>query len=189
MSYKSEPSMSFTAWYSPAYNSQLTAHSSQFIVMLSLLLRNLLFTILHPGLVGVLIPYLILRGRGRGFFPEVWGADHIAGGAMMLTGSFIVLICIVRFAIEGKGTLSPFDPTKKLVVRGLYRYSRNPMYVGMIILLIGEALFWWSSSLAIYAVIVFLAFNLFILLHEEPRCRRVFGTDYDDYRARVRRWL
>ena len=157
--------------------------------MLSLLLRNLLFTILQPGVVGVLIPYLILRGRGRGFVPDVWEATHIVGGVMMLVGSVIVLICILRFATEGKGTLSPLDPTKQLVVRGLYRYSRNPMYVGMMILLAGEALFWWSSSLAIYAVIVFVAFNLFIVLHEEPRCRRVFGSEYDNYRASVRRWL
>ena len=157
--------------------------------MLSLLLRNMLFTILQPGVVGVLIPYLILRNRGQSFFPEAWGTTHIAGGVMIVIGALIVLICILRFATEGKGTLSPLDPTRKLVVRGLYRYSRNPMYVGMMILLIGEAVFWWSSSLVIYAVIVFVAFNLFIVLHEEPRCRTVFGTEYDDYRARVRRWL
>ena len=157
--------------------------------MLSLLLRNLLFTILQPGVVAVLVPYLILRGRKQGFWPEAWGAEHIVGGALILIGSCIVLICILRFATEGKGTLSPLDPTKKLVIRGLYRYSRNPMYVGVTTVLLGEALFLWSSALVIYAVVVFIGFNLFILLHEEPRCRRVFGTEYDDYCARVRRWL
>jgi len=157
--------------------------------MISLLLRNLVFTILQPGVVGVLIPFLILRGSGRGFFPEVWSGTHVAGGVMILIGTVIVLVCILRFATEGKGTLSPLDPTKKLVAHGLYRYSRNPMYVGMMILLFGEALFWWSSALAIYAVIVFVSFNLFIILHEEPRCRRVFGPEYDQYCTSVRRWL
>lgn len=157
--------------------------------MLSLLLRNLLFTILQPGIVGIVIPYLILRGEERRFFPELWTVAHLLGGTMILLGASVVLICILRFATEGRGTLSPLDPTKKLVAHGLYRYSRNPMYVGMMILLFGEALFWWSPALFVYGVVVFLSFNLFIILHEEPRCRRVFGTEYDEYCARVRRWV
>lgn len=157
--------------------------------MLSLLLRNLLFTILQPGVVGGLFPYLILRGRGRTFLPDSWTATHVIATILMLVGAAIVFRCILRFATEGEGTLSPLDPTKKLVVRGLYRYSRNPMYVGMMILLSGEAVFWWSSALAIYAVVVFVGFNLFILLHEEPRLKREFGAEYDAYRSNVRRWI
>ena len=157
--------------------------------MLSLFLRNLLFTILQPGVVGVLIPYLILRNRVDRFFPEVWSASSVVGLILIIVGTAVVLVCITRFATEGKGTLSPLDPTKHLVIRGLYRYSRNPMYLGMMLLLTGEALFWWSSSMAVYAVIVFVGFNLFILLHEEPRLRRDFGPEYDSYVSSVRRWL
>jgi protein-S-isoprenylcysteine O-methyltransferase Ste14 len=157
--------------------------------MISLLLRNLLFTILQPGIVAGLIPYLILRGRAGQLLPENFSTAHYAGAVLMVVGFSIMAACILRFATEGKGTLSPLDPTKKLVVRGLYRYSRNPMYVGVMILLLGESLFWWSIALAGYAAVVFVGFNLFILLHEEPRLRREFGQEYESYFREVRRWI
>jgi protein-S-isoprenylcysteine O-methyltransferase Ste14 len=157
--------------------------------MLSLLLRNLLFTILQPGVVTVLFPYLILRWQGQAFLPERWSILNVIGLCLMLIGLSILLSCILRFATEGKGTISPLDPTKKLVAKGLYRYSRNPMYLGAITLVIGEAVFWWSLALAIYSVVVFVGFNLFIILHEEPRCRRDFGDEYTEYCQNVRRWL
>lgn len=157
--------------------------------MLSLLLRNLLFTILQPGVVTVLFPYLILRWQGQAFLPERWSILNVIGLCLMLIGLSILLSCILRFATEGKGTISPLDPTKNLVAKGLYRYSRNPMYLGAMTLLIGETLFSSSLALAIYAVVVFIAFNLFILFHEEPRLRRDFGNEYEEYCQRVSRWL
>lgn len=157
--------------------------------MLSLLLRNLLFTILQPGVVTGLIPYLLLRNSGKTFFPEQWTIWHFVGAFIMIVGFSILIRCILRFATEGKGTISPIDPTKKLVAKGLYRYSRNPMYVGAMTLLIGEAIFWQSLMLALYAGTVFIAFNLFIILHEEPRLRRDFGAEYEEYFRNVRRWL
>jgi protein-S-isoprenylcysteine O-methyltransferase Ste14 len=157
--------------------------------MFSLLLRNLFFTILQPGLITGLFPYLLLRNSGKDFFPGAWTVLHFAGAALMIFGFLILMICILRFATEGKGTLSPLDPTKKLVVKGLYRYSRNPMYVGAILLLIGEIVFWQSLVLAGYTTIVFIGFNLFIIFHEEPRLRRDFGTEYEMYCQKVRRWL
>ncbi|MFN0279619.1 MAG: methyltransferase family protein [Pyrinomonadaceae bacterium] len=157
--------------------------------MISLLLRNLFFTILQPGVVVGLIPYLILRYAGREIVPSSWGTTHFVGVLLMVVGAAIVGACILRFATEGKGTLSPLDPTKQLVIRGLYKYSRNPMYVGAMLTLSGEALFYWSPALAIYALVVFAAFNLFIILHEEPRCRRDFGDEFDDYCRRVGRWF
>lgn len=99
------------------------------------------------------------------------------------------MICVWRFPFEGKGTISPLDPTKELVTHGLYRYSRNPMYVGAVLLLIGEAVFFRSWVLAGYAAVIFLAFHTFILFHEEPRLKRVFGGQYDEYRRTVRRWI
>lgn len=157
--------------------------------MISLLLRNLVFTILQPGVVVALVPYLVLRYTGREIVPAVWEVTHFVGVALIVVGAAIAGTCIVRFATEGKGTLSPLDPTKQLVIRGLYKYSRNPMYVGVMLILAGETLFYWSSALAIYALVVFVAFNLFIILHEEPRCRRDFGDEYPKYTAKVRRWF
>lgn len=157
--------------------------------MFSLLLRNLLFTILQPGLVAGLVPYLILRWQGRSLVPEKMGVLEAAALVTGAVGSMIMIACILRFAYEGKGTLSPLDPTKRLVVRGLYRYSRNPMYVGLMMILISEAVFWRSLSLAVYAGVVFIGLNLFITIHEEPRLHREFGKEFTDYRSSVRRWL
>lgn len=157
--------------------------------MLSLLLRNLLFTILQPGVVTGLIPYLLLRNSGKTFFPETWTIRYFTGAFIIIAGFSLLIYCILKFATEGKGTISPIDPTKKLVAKGLYRYSRNPMYVGAMTLLIGEAVFWQSPALALYAAVVFIGFNLFIILHEEPRLRRDFGAEYEEYFQNVRRWL
>ncbi len=157
--------------------------------MISLLLRNLLFTILQPGLVAGLFPYLLLNLEDRVFFPNIWTAWQFIGIIVMFCGFSIMIICILRFATEGKGTLSPIDPTKKLVIKGLYKYSRNPMYVGVISLLVGEAVFWQSFVLAGYAVVVFIGFNLFIIFHEEPRLKKDFGAEYEQYLQKVRRWL
>ncbi|WP_119080932.1 methyltransferase family protein [Chitinophaga alhagiae] len=151
----------------------------------SLLLRNLVFTILQPGVVAGLIPYLIMRGRAIPVAPWL----HYTGIAVFAAGVIIVLACIVQFALQGAGTLSPADPTQKLVVAGLYRYSRNPMYIGVMLTLLGEALAWGNVYLWLYAAVIFLCFYLFVRYREEPRLHRDFGKEYDDYRKRVRRWL
>ena len=97
--------------------------------------------------------------------------------------------CIARFATQGKGTLSPADPTKKLVVTGLYRYSRNPMYIGVLLILAGEMVFFQSLYLALYLLIIFAVFNLFVLLIEEPRLKKDFGEEYRIYANNVKRWI
>lgn len=157
--------------------------------MISLLLRNLFFTILQPGVVAGVVPYLILRSTGRDLIPGSFNTLHYAGAILMAAGFLIMIACILRFATEGRGTLSPLDPTKRLVVSGLYRYSRNPMYVGVMLILIGEAVFWRSPAMALYAAVIFIAFNIFISLHEEPRLRRQFAEEYERYVKRVRRWI
>ncbi|MFN2502101.1 MAG: isoprenylcysteine carboxylmethyltransferase family protein [Pyrinomonadaceae bacterium] len=157
--------------------------------MTSLFVRNLFFTILQPGVVTILLPFLILRTSDRGSIPDSLGWPQWIGAATVFVGVSIMASCIIRFATEGKGTISPLDPTKKLVLKGLYRYSRNPMYVGAMLLLVGEATFWMSALVALYAAVVFLAFNLFIILHEEPRLRREFASEYESYLGSVRRWL
>lgn len=157
--------------------------------MLSLVLRNLFFTILQPGIVAGLLPYYILKSQTNNLFPESLKAIHFLGVIIFILGLFIMLTCIGSFAIEGKGTLSPADPTKQLVTKGLYHYSRNPMYVGVLLILIGEAIFFQSAELWWYSLIVFIVFNLFIVLIEEPRLRKDFGVIYQDYCKKVRRWF
>ena len=154
-----------------------------------LLLRNLFFTILQPGTAAVLGPWLVLRGTNAALVPAEWTALHFLGLLLAIIGLTIMMICIWRFPAEGQGTISPVDPTRKLVTGGLYRYSRNPIYVGVTILLLGEAIYFLSWRLVVYAVVLLIVFHIWILLHEEPRLRRVFGAEYDEYSARVRRWI
>ncbi|MBK6482341.1 MAG: isoprenylcysteine carboxylmethyltransferase family protein [Chitinophagaceae bacterium] len=158
-------------------------------MMLSLFLRNLFFTILQPGIVAGLIPLWIVSGNVSLLPLNMSGIHHYAGIILFTIGVGILFSCIISFARKGRGTLSPVDPTKKLVVEGLYRFSRNPMYVGVLMILIGEAVYFQSAYLSAYTVIIFLAFNVFIRLHEEPRLLRDFGVEYQQYCKKVRRWI
>jgi protein-S-isoprenylcysteine O-methyltransferase Ste14 len=157
--------------------------------MLSLFFRNLFFTILHPGLVAGLIPFWILGRNADRLLAQPWRLYQYPGVIVFTFGLVIMSACIINFARKGKGTLSPADPTKRLVITGLYRFSRNPMYIGVMMILIGEAVFFQSVNLLVYLLIVFVCFNLFILLFEEPRLRRDFGDWYSRYCREVRRWI
>lgn len=157
--------------------------------MVSLLVRNLIFTILQPGIVAGLIPFLILGGRLNNILAQPLTFHHYLGVTVFVIGFVIMMTCIISFAVKGRGTLSPADPTKRLVITGLYKYSSNPMYVGVTMILTGEAIFSQSTYLWIYSLFVFAAFNIFILLHEEPRLRNDFGEEYNLYCEKVRRWI
>jgi protein-S-isoprenylcysteine O-methyltransferase Ste14 len=157
--------------------------------MLSLFIRNLFFTILQPGLVAGLIPYWILGSKIKNSFVKPFYGYQYAGTILFIIGFVIMLSCIINFAVKGRGTLSPADPTKHLVATGLYKFSRNPMYIGVLLILTGEAIFFQSADLWIYTLFVFMAFNAFILLHEEPRLKKDFGEDYKNYCRKVRRWI
>jgi protein-S-isoprenylcysteine O-methyltransferase Ste14 len=157
--------------------------------MVSLFFRNLLFTIIHPGIVAGLIPYLILGDKVNSGFVQPLQIHQYAGAMVFIMGFIILLNCIVNFAVRGRGTLSPADPTKKLVISGLYRLSRNPMYASVMLILAGEAIFFRSVNLWIYSIVVFIGFNIFILLFEEPRLRKDFGEEYKTYCKKVRRWI
>ena len=157
--------------------------------MLSLLLRNLFFTILQPGLVAGVFPYLILGERVKHIFHEYFGLPQYFGSIIFFIGLIIMIKTILQFAFEGKGTLSPADPTKKLVVKGLYQYSRNPMYIGVMAMLIGEAIFFEAGRFWFYVLFIGVAFNLFIFFVEEPRLKRDFGEEYLKYCQQVRRWF
>jgi protein-S-isoprenylcysteine O-methyltransferase Ste14 len=99
------------------------------------------------------------------------------------------LWCILTFALVGKGTPAPFDPPRRLVIAGPYRYLRNPMYLGAVLALSGAALFYRSIALLGYAVLFLIITHLFVVSYEEPTLTRVFGQQYHAYRAAVRRWV
>lgn len=157
--------------------------------MFSLFIRNLFFTVVQPGIVAGLIPLWITGASINTIFDEVWQLHQYMGAMVFLVGLVIMLWCIISFAVKGRGTLSPLDPTKQLVVSGLYRYSRNPMYVGVMLILIGEAIYFQSVELWVYSLLVFIAFNIFARVVEEPRLRKDFGAEYDLYCQKVRRWI
>jgi protein-S-isoprenylcysteine O-methyltransferase Ste14 len=153
-----------------------------------LALRSLFFTLLLPGSITVVIPYLMLYSGAEPTSSRL-GLLRFAGLIPILVGAVILLRPIWDFAVTGRGTLAPIDPPKTLVVRGWYRYVRNPMYVGVLSILLGEAVLFESLRLAIYAIIVWIAFHLFVVLYEEPTMQQMFGAEYDVYRQAVGRWI
>ncbi len=152
-----------------------------------LLLRNALATLLIPGTVVVLVPCLIVSDRPQGS-SVAWGTIPVVGVLGIAWGAGILLWCVWRFAVEGQGTLAPIDPPTTLVQRGLYRYVRNPMYLGALLVLVGETLLFRSRALLTYTILWFVVVNLFVMLYEEPALRRRFGERYDAYCRRTRRW-
>lgn len=136
-----------------------------------------------PGVVAFAVP-VALVARAYPFL-EV----HPAGLIALLPGVLLLLCCVREFHVLGRGTLAPWAPPKHLVSSGPYRYSRNPMYVGVAFVLLGWAGLFWMSSLLIYAACVIAAFHLRVVLGEEPWLARTFGREWDAYRAHVPRWL
>jgi len=138
-----------------------------------------------PTIVAGLVPWLLTR----------WHADdqpvvlRLLGGVAIALGLGLVLEATARFALEGRGTPAPWAPPERFVVRGLYRFTRNPMYVGVLALIVGQALLLGRELLFAWAAAAWLIFQLFLLFEEEPGLRRRFGAAYEDYFARVPRWL
>jgi len=114
---------------------------------------------------------------------------HILGLVAIALGAALLGTCIWEFARSGRGTLSPVDPPRDLVVRGLYRYVRNPMYLSVTVIVLGEVPLSGSHPLLLYWAIWFVAVNLFVIGYEEPNLRRRFGASYERYTQNVRRWL
>jgi protein-S-isoprenylcysteine O-methyltransferase Ste14 len=151
-------------------------------------LKTLLFTILVPGTATVLVPYLLLSWDIRFFSFEI-GAIRFLGLLPVLLGAVIYLLCAWDFTFIGMGTPAPIDPPKVLVVKGLYCYVRNPMYVGITLVLLGEALLFQSAVLLLYAGLLLVCANLFVVYYEEPTLRRLFGPSYESYCKSVGRWI
>jgi protein-S-isoprenylcysteine O-methyltransferase Ste14 len=148
-------------------------------------LRSLLFLIVAPGMVAGYIPLALLR---RGPQIETGFLAYLAL-PLWLIGVIILLWSFWIFLHEGRGTPAPIDPPKELVATGFYRYVRNPMYVGVLAIIIGHFLWFGYWNLLIYAIVVFLAFNAFVTYYEEPTLKRKFGAAYEDYLRRVPRWI
>jgi protein-S-isoprenylcysteine O-methyltransferase Ste14 len=152
------------------------------------LAKTLLFTILVPATVTIYVPRRILLSRSQEDALPI-GPLRYVGAALLAAGAAVYLWCAWDFATAGVGTPAPIDPPKSLVVRGLYCYVRNPMYIGILLLLAGEAMLFQSRSLLGYVGLVFLFFFLFVVAYEEPALRSKFGQDYERYCDRVPRWI
>lgn len=155
-------------------------------------LRAVIFTVLVPVIVGGIIPWRLPRSG-----PPPEGAVPV-GGALILGGVFLYLTCLSRFVSAG-GTPAMFflrplralvgQEPGKVVRHGAYHYSRNPMYLAVIAVILGQALFWWSGPAALYGLAMFVVFTLVIVFVEEPHLKKRFGKHYEDYAMRVPRWF
>ncbi len=151
-------------------------------------LKTLIFTVFIPGTVTVLVPYWLLSSRFDLAIDKL-GGFRVLGLVPILLGALIYLWCAWEFTFAGKGTPAPIDPPKELVVQGLYRFVRNPIYVGVSLVIIGESLLFESTRLFVYALLLLLVFHLFVVYYEEPTLRSKFGESYERYCKTVPRWM
>jgi protein-S-isoprenylcysteine O-methyltransferase Ste14 len=148
-------------------------------------LKSFLFLIIAPGLVVGYIPLVLLR-RGASIETDIFAYLAIP---LWLIGGTVLLWCFWDFLVNGKGTPAPTDPPKELVITGFYRYMRNPMYNGILIIIIGHFLWFKTIWMIVHAMVVFLAFYLFVLFYEEPTLKKKFGASYENYLKTVPRWI
>ena len=150
---------------------------------MSLFLRAAFAVIVLPGVMGFLLPLAVIE--------PAWQQEVAVSAGFVLVGAGTALLfhCVREFYVAGKGTLAPWSPPKHLVVTGPFRWSRNPIYVAMLVVLIGWTVTYWSRALAIYTVAMFVAFHIRTILGEEPRLASVFGDEWQRYVRRVPRWI
>jgi protein-S-isoprenylcysteine O-methyltransferase Ste14 len=147
--------------------------------------KSLLFLLLAPGILGGVLPLTVLQGGPR----LQTGLFSYLAFPIWIMGILILLWCFWDFAHKGSGTPMPIDPPKKLIVSGLYEYVRNPMYVGVFLVIIGHFLWFGYWSLLIYAFLFLIPVHLFVTLYEEPHLKETFGESYEQYLKRVPRWI
>src|SRR5215212_1604882 len=152
------------------------------------LIGSFVFFWVAPAMVAGYVPWLLTRWRVDAPLLGV-PAGRPLGSFLVLVGAAVVVESFCRFALKGLGTPAPVAPTTHLVVSGLYRYVRNPMYVGVLAVVLGQALILGRAVLLRYAVLLWAGFFAFVVLYEEPALESRFGTSYTEYRAHVRRWL
>jgi len=143
--------------------------------------------LLLPGFIAGYVPWRFF-GLSR-LRLNLLSPQHLAALFCIAVGSALLASCIWEFARSGRGTLAPIDPPGELVVRGLYRYVRNPMYLSVTVIILGETLLARSRALLFYWALWFIAANLFVIGYEKPALRRRFGRPYDLYTQQVGRWF
>ena len=151
-------------------------------------LGSALFFVLAPVTVAGLVPWWISRWRFQ--TPAIgWFPLRVAGGTLVAAGALVLLDSFARFAIQGLGTPAPVFPTRHLVVSGLYRYVRNPMYIAVVAIIAGQGLIFGNVRVLAYGALVWLAFHLFVIAYEEPTLRATFGPEYEAFCGGVSRWI
>jgi protein-S-isoprenylcysteine O-methyltransferase Ste14 len=153
-----------------------------------ILLRALTYATLFVALFLVLVPQRILTASGY-VAGDAFGPVELTGLGLVGLGFALVLWCLATFAFVGKGTAAPFDPPRKLVVVGPYRFVRNPIYIGAVVAMLGAAMVLRSAWLVLYAFVVLVVTHLLVILYEEPHLRGLFGQSYEDYLRTVHRWI
>ena len=148
-----------------------------------MVLRATLAFLALPTIVAGVVPALVVGGT------STTRQMIVPATALLTIGCALLLWCVRDFFVSGRGTLAPWDPPRNLVVVGLYRYIRNPMYVAVLTIIAGWALLYTSPSLAIYAVLLALGFHLRVRWYEEPWLNRQFGAEWEAYARRTGRWL
>ena len=146
------------------------------------------FLVIAPGFVAGVAPWWISRWR---FEPAFFGLPvfRFAGGILIALGSIVLLDSFLRFALQGLGTPAPVFPTRHLVVTGLYRYVRNPMYIAVVNAIFGQALLFGNVRLLEYVGLVWLLFHVFVLAYEEPTLREALAISTNDFALEVPRWI
>jgi protein-S-isoprenylcysteine O-methyltransferase Ste14 len=151
-------------------------------------LGSALFFVIAPLVLAGFVPWWVTQWEFR---PAFFGVDltRILGGLLIIAGVPGVVDSFARFALEGLGTPAPIAPTQKLVVSGLYRYVRNPIYIGVVAVTFGQVLLFGDWRLLLYGALLWLFFQGLVLMHEEPTLKETFGAEYERYRTNVPRWI
>jgi protein-S-isoprenylcysteine O-methyltransferase Ste14 len=152
------------------------------------ILGSALFLVIAPGIGAGLVPWWISRWKVQAplfGFPPI----RILGVILIVLGTPVVLDSFARFALQGLGTPAPVFPTLHLVVKGFYRYVRNPIYLAVVSVILGEGMILGNVNLLAYGVLAWLSTHLFVLAYEEPTLRKTFGAEYDAFCANVPRWV
>ena len=155
---------------------------------LSAVLGSALFFLVAPCVLAGLIPWSMTGWEFRPAFFGLEGARSV-GVLLILVGLPGLVDSFARFALQGLGTPAPIAPTRNLVVTGLYRYVRNPIYIAVVAIILGQAILFGDWRVMTYGVFMWLAFHAFVLAYEEPVLAESFGAQYEDFRANVPRWI
>ncbi len=147
-----------------------------------------IFLVIAPGIVAGYVPWRICRWHVEAPLLGT-SSSRVVGVLLIAAGLPVLLDSFTRFALNGLGTPAPILPARHLVVTGLYRYSRNPMYIAVVSLILGQGLFFGTVLVVEYGIAVWVAFYLFVLIYEEPTLRKRYGPEYKEFCANVPRWI